>query len=377
MEFLVCCLGFVVFGLDFVQEIQQHRGSLHILRIQPGLLKWIDSRVKLANAEQVVAQEKLQVCVKTVELHLFAQAVNLCEERLVIGIQAARIENAFFIRGNTRQSCSKDLGCCRILLIGEEGLSVCKRKYHIFGGELPCFGELRNGYSVLAGFKRTDSSFEKCVSQGSLVGFYGFLLGQSFANICKGRVVYGLNIVCYRIRLRHDSLVITRVVVVVRVVVVCIAFDFAGDRIVTVPVVRMASIPVIAGVCVSYWPVAAYADENVSAQMVGVNVPKRMVPTVAIIYGKMVPGPDYSVAYPVVAVPVYVLVAVNVPYRMGTVVLGPRGGSSSAITVGSALLTIPSSFRRAGNGSSVFGGGLSQSGGGYQSFARSQACAPA
>ncbi len=123
----------------------------------------------------------------------------------------------------------------------------------------------------------------------------------------------------------------------------------------------MTPVPVIAGVCVSYWPVPAYADENVSAEMVGINVPNRIVPTIAIIYGKMVPGPDYSVAYPVVAVPVYVLVAVNVPYRMGTVVLGPRGGSCSGITANSAFLAIPSSFRRAGDSSSIFGSGFSQS----------------
>jgi len=74
--------------------------------------------------------------------------------------------------------------------------------------------------------------------------------------------------------------------------------------------------------------------------VVGIDVPKRIVWTVAIIYGKMVPGPDYSVAYPVVAVPVYVLVAVNVPYRTGTVVLGPRGGALPCITV--IPLSLPS-----------------------------------
>ena len=172
-------------------------------------------------------------------------------------------------------------------------------------------------------------------------------------------MVNGLNTVCYRVRL-GDGSVVTRIVVV-GVVIVCIASDFAGDGIVTVPVVRMAPVPVIAGVCVSYWPVAAYADENVSAEMVGIDVPNRIVPTVAIMYGKMVPGPDYSVAYPVVAISVYVLVAVNVPYRMGTVVVGPRGGALSGIPANSAFCATTPRIRRTGNSSSAFGGGFSQS----------------
>lgn len=170
-------------------------------------------------------------------------------------------------------------------------------------------------------------------------------------------MVNGLNIVRYRVRLGHGTVVTC--IVVVCVIVVCIAFDFAGDGIVTVPVVRMAPVPVIAGVCVSYWPVAAYTHKNVSAEMVRIDVPKRIVPTVAIIYGIMIPGPDYSVAYPVVAVPVYVLVAVNVPYRMGTVVLGSRGGSSSGVTVNSAFSAIPPRIRRTGNRPSAFRGGFS------------------
>jgi hypothetical protein len=173
-------------------------------------------------------------------------------------------------------------------------------------------------------------------------------------------MVNRLNIVCYRIRLGHDSLAITRVVVVVRVVVVCIAFDLAGDRIVTVPVVRVASVPVIAGVCVPYRPVAAYADENVPAEVIGVDVPKRIVPTVAIIYGKMVPGPDYSVAYPVVAIPVYVLVAVNIPYHGRTVVLRSQGRAPCGIAVSSASSAIGPFFRRTADMPSIFRGSFSE-----------------
>ena len=131
-----------------------------------------------------------------------------------------------------------------------------------------------------------------------------------------------MEVVCYRVRLGHGT-VVTRIVVV-GVIVVCVSFDFAGDGVVTVPGVRMASVPVIAGVCVSYRPVAAYAYEDISAEMVWINIPKRIVSTIAIIYGIMVAGPDYSVAYPVIAVSVYVLVAVNVPYRIGAVVVGSR-----------------------------------------------------
>lgn len=65
------------------------------------------------------------------------------------------------------------------------------------------------------------------------------------------------------------------VAVVVCVVIVCIASDFASDGMISVPIVWVIAIPVIADMPVMAGPVAAQAYEDVLAMIVRVNVSER------------------------------------------------------------------------------------------------------
>ncbi len=60
-----------------------------------------------------------------------------------------------------------------------------------------------------------------------------------------------------------------------------------------------------------YGPVSTQADEEVLAVMVRVHIPERKVWPTSVVNRIVVSGPYDSVAYPVVAVPVYMLVAMT------------------------------------------------------------------
>jgi hypothetical protein len=65
-----------------------------------------------------------------------------------------------------------------------------------------------------------------------------------------------------------------------------------------------------------YGPVSTQADEEVLAVMVRVHIPERKVWPPSVVNRIVVSGPYDSVAYPVVAVPVYMLVAMGTFYCM-------------------------------------------------------------
>jgi hypothetical protein len=75
------------------------------------------------------------------------------------------------------------------------------------------------------------------------------------------------------------------------------ALHFTSDRIIAVPIVRVAAIPVIASISVSRRPITAQTHEDIFAVIVRINIPKRksMSPT-TIVHKKTIPWPDYSVA---------------------------------------------------------------------------------
>jgi len=263
------------------------------LQILACLLQRLDGLFDSADAEQMIAKQKLQVSVEAVELGPFGEAVNLVKKDIVIGIETARIKDALLFRQNFCQSCPKKLGSFRIFLIGEKGLRVGERKYHIIRCKVDCSGEHAGSRVILAGFEGLDSTFEVGVDEGFRVGYFGGLPGKLFANVCKGSVVN--DTICCLVGLKGGSTTVG--VVIVGVVVVRIALHFTCDRIVAVPIVRVVAIPVIAEIAVPYRPVAAQTNENVSAVIVRINIPEREArPPSVIVHRKTIPGPDYSVA---------------------------------------------------------------------------------
>ena len=108
-----------------------------------------------------------------------------------------------------------------------------------------------------------------------------------------------------------------------------------GDRIVSVPPVRVAAIPVVAGVSVSHWPISTKTNKDVFAVIVRIKVPKCEAMSPVVVNYETTPRPDYSVAYPIVAVEVYVLIPTGMSNYIGTFAIyyGRRPPSSETVSV--------------------------------------------
>ena len=191
----------------------------------------------------------------------FGQPVDLLEKRFLIGIQTAGEENAFLLGADFFQGPAKYPGGIRILLACQKCLGVGEWKNHIIRRQLHGLGELQSGGIVLSDFERLDGLFEVNVRKSGFPG-PGGLLRQvlEYLGVDRlGRLIAAVP-VC---------------VVVIRVIVVIRAADLAGDRIVAVPVIGMAAVPVVAGISVTVRPVTAQADEHVLAMVIRIHIAKR------------------------------------------------------------------------------------------------------
>jgi hypothetical protein len=80
----------------------------------------------------------------------------------------------------------------------------------------------------------------------------------------------------------------------------------------------MVAVPIVADVAILYGPVAPYADENILAKVVGIDVPNRPIWTPVIAHKEMVSGPYYSMAYTVMPVQVHVRMRIAMGLFHGT-----------------------------------------------------------
>jgi len=94
-------IGFFILrglGLGLLEELQENFCGLGIGQVLAGFEQRSDGGVKLADTEQVITEEKLEVGVEGVKVGLFGKPVNVVEERIVVRVQAARIEDGLLIR---------------------------------------------------------------------------------------------------------------------------------------------------------------------------------------------------------------------------------------------------------------------------------------
>jgi hypothetical protein len=139
----------------------------------------------------------------------------------------------------------------------------------------------------------------------------------------------------------------TVIIVVVGIVVMRVTYDFASDRIVTVPTVRVTAIPVITGITVIQGPVSAQADKDVSSVIIRIEVPIRIVRPPAIVQHEMIPRPGCSAVYLVMVVDVYMLAVLNIVYNMASFTVPPAGRPFSP-AVHSILAGHPSFLLKSG-----------------------------
>ncbi|KPK22940.1 MAG: hypothetical protein AMJ70_04685 [Dehalococcoidia bacterium SG8_51_3] len=242
---------------QFLQKVKQNRCGGCIFQIEGRKPQGLDGLVEFADPQKVITQKKLQVPVEAVEFGFFSQPVHLFEENIIFRIQSARIKDAFLFGRHFRQGCSKDFGSLCISLSGKKRLTVCKGKYDIIRCKLHCLGKKLGGPVVIIKLESPDSVFEVAVRQRRLGRFQG-LLRHLLANIRESRVVNNTDIIRRTVGCNYRSVI---VVVVIGIVVMSVTYDFACDRIVTVPTVRMTAIPVITAIAVIPGPVSAQADK--------------------------------------------------------------------------------------------------------------------
>jgi len=202
----------------------------------------------------------------------------------------------------------------RVLLVGEEGLSVGKGQYYIVGRYLHRSGELLGGGGVTALFKGFDGLLEVGICKGGEVRFGGGFGGELCANIGKSGVVNGRNVVCGCSRLVLYGLAFAGVIVVVGVIVISVASYFACDGIVAVPAIGVTAVPVVAEIAVVQGPITAQADKDVLAVVVRIAIRERGVRSPVVVQHEVIPGPDRSMASSVLEIPVDMVVVKGVSY---------------------------------------------------------------
>ena len=102
--------------------------------------------------------------------------------------------------------------------------------------------------------------------------------------------------------------------VVVSIIIVRIALNLTGNRIVTTPNVRMTTIPIVADITVFHRPITSKADKDVFAMIVRVHVPENKAWAKTIADYKTKAWPDYFVAHSVAPVPVYMYMSMPVTH---------------------------------------------------------------
>jgi len=193
------------------------------------------------------------------------------------------------------------------LLARQKRLAVGEWKNHIFRRQLHGLGELQSGSIVLSDFERLDGFFEVNVRKSGFLGLCGLL-----CDILKD---LGVD------RLSRLIAAVPIGVVVVRVIVVSRARDLAGNRVVAVPVIWMAAVPVVAGIAVTERPVTAQADEHVLAVVVRIHIPEREPWPAIVIKSEAESRPDGPAADTVVVISVNVVIVISVAYQMRPVII--------------------------------------------------------
>ena len=113
------------------------------------------------------------------------------------------------------------------------------------------------------------------------------------------------------------------IVVVISVVVIRVTHHFPGYRIVAIPIVWVAAIPVITAIAVIKGPVSAQADKDISSVIIRIEISKREVRPPVIVHNEPMRRQDRRMAYLVVVIYIYMLVFVNICYNMGTFAIPP------------------------------------------------------
>ena len=87
----------------------------------------------------------------------------------------------------------------------------------------------------------------------------------------------------------------------------------------SIPIVRMAAIPVIADTSVFYRPVVAQTDKDVFAMIVWINISESEVRAAVVVNEVAISRPDYSVVYPTRVASMSASMVMNVSYRTAAV----------------------------------------------------------
>ena len=218
--------------------------------------------VEFADTKLMIAKQKLEISILQVLVCRRAEGVDLLDEVVIGGIEAARIKDAFCFRIDLSQSLTKRFCGLGVISCGKQGLRIGKGQNFILGCELPCEGKFLRGGVVIAIAERLYAFIEVIVGRSCGGRRFGLLLGIGEVGLVDRLIVIAT---CGR-------LARAAVVVIVSVIVVSVAAArLIRDRVVAIPVIRGAAIPVIAHIIVIIRPVSAGVDEEVSAMIIRID----------------------------------------------------------------------------------------------------------
>jgi len=86
-----------VVGFDLLEQVEQGLRGLGIAEVLAGLQQRPCCGVELADTEQVIAEQELEVGVEGVEVGLFGELLDVLEQFLFVGVEAAGVEDGLLI----------------------------------------------------------------------------------------------------------------------------------------------------------------------------------------------------------------------------------------------------------------------------------------
>ena len=122
-------------------------------------------------------------------------------------------------------------------------------------------------------------------------------------------------------------------VVIVCVIIVTWAADFAGDWVVAVPVIGMTTVPVIAGIPITERPVAAQADEHIFTMVIRIHITERKPWPAIVMHCEAILRPDGPAPDPVMVVSVNVVMMIRISDQVRPVVIDHARRPEHIITV--------------------------------------------
>ena len=243
--------------------------------------------VKAAQSQILIAEEQVIIGGKRLVLNCLLEYFDLLCERFFLFVEAARVVDGQLVLRNCRQGCPQDGGGVSIVAVGKQGLTVCEGQDDILGGDADGLAELSGCLGIFAG---EEEVYAVCKAEVGGCLELGGVIGGNPLDVAA-YVIIGVSkgiFPCLRLLLVGGG----GAIVVVCVIGVLLDNGRRSYDGCAVPVIGMASVPVVAAIAILTRPPAADAHEDIAAVIMGVVIGESIAAAVGHIgqAGTGVPG---------------------------------------------------------------------------------------